>query len=119
MGDPETVPVAPAGNREELAALCRMLTRANGFRLGFVIANHPSLRARLAADCAAECGVAITEVVLEPADDAGIVAQLERALGDSRPESVFVHGLESMLDLRLRQSPALDLLKRDIQVSPS
>ncbi len=99
-----------AENRDELAALCRMLGRAAGFRLGFVVANHPSTRARVATEVAQVCGVTVTETTLDPQDRAGIVAQLERVVGDAAPEALFVHGLESMLDLRVRQSPALDLL---------
>ncbi|MGI9001533.1 MAG: tetratricopeptide repeat protein [Pseudonocardia sp.] len=99
-----------AENRDELAALCRMLGRAAGFRLGFVVANHPSTRARVATEVAQRCGVTVTETTLDPQDPAGIVAQLECVVGDATPEALFVHGLESMLDLRVRQSPALDLL---------
>ncbi len=97
-------------NRQELAALCRMLTRASGFRLGFVVANHPSVRQRIAGDCARTCGVRPREVTLDEHAPDGIVAQLERAVGDDQPTALVVHGLESMLDLRLRQSPAMDLL---------
>lgn len=97
-------------NRQELAALCRMLTRARGFRLGFVVANHPSLRRRIALDCEQICGVRLREVTLDAHAPEGIVAQLERAVGDDQPAALFVYGLESMLDLRLRQSPAMDLL---------
>jgi tetratricopeptide (TPR) repeat protein len=98
-------------NRQELEALCRMLTRARGFRLGFAVANHPSLRERLAAQCRAACGVEpILEVTLDPDHPQGIVAQLEQAVGEDRPAAMFVHGLQSMLDLRVRQSPAMDLL---------
>ncbi|MGH3752648.1 MAG: hypothetical protein ACRDRP_08125 [Pseudonocardiaceae bacterium] len=97
-------------NRQELAALCRMLTRARGFRLGFVVANHPSLRSRIALDCERICGLRPREVTLDEHAPEGIVAQLERAVGDDQPAALFVYGLESMLDLRLRQSPAMDLL---------
>ncbi|MGH3868259.1 MAG: tetratricopeptide repeat protein, partial [Pseudonocardiaceae bacterium] len=97
-------------NRQELEALCRMLTRASGFRLGFVVANHPSVRQRIAEDCERTCGVRPREVTLDEHAPEGIVAQLERAVGDDQPTALVVHGLESMLDLRLRQSPAMDLL---------
>ncbi len=97
-------------NREELEALCRMLTRASGFRLGFAVANHPSLRSRLAQDIRAACGIQPDEVTLNPRVPEGIVAQLERAVGEKRPRALLVHGLESMLDLTVRQSPAMDLL---------
>ncbi|MGI8814730.1 MAG: tetratricopeptide repeat protein, partial [Pseudonocardia sp.] len=97
-------------NRDELAALCRMLIRASGFRLGFVVANHPSVRQRIVADCERSCGMHPVEVTLDPAAPDGIVAQLERAIGDDLPAALFVHGLESMVDLRVRQSPAMDLL---------
>lgn len=100
-----------AENRQKLDALCRVLTRASGFRVGFAGANHPSLRERLAAECRAACGVEpILEVTLDRARPCGIVAQLERAVGDARPAAMFVHGLERMLDLRVRQSPAMDML---------
>ncbi|MGH8887395.1 MAG: hypothetical protein ACRDYX_19965, partial [Egibacteraceae bacterium] len=97
-------------NRQELEALCRMLTRARGFRLGFAVANHPSVRERLVAQCRAACGIEPMEVTLDPARPQGVVAQLEQAVGDVRPAAMFVHGLESMLDLRVRQSVAMDLL---------
>ena len=97
-------------NRHELAALCRMLTRASGFRLGFAVANHPTLRRRIAQDCAQACGLHPREVTLDGQAPEGIVAQLERAVGDDQPAALFVYGLESLLDLRLRQSPAMDLL---------
>ena len=97
-------------NRQELEALCRMLTRAGGFRLGFAVANHPSVRERLAAEVRAVCGIEPMAVALDPARPQGIVAQLEQAVGDARPAAMFVHGLEAMLDLRIRQSPAMDLL---------
>ncbi len=97
-------------NRQELAALCRMLTRASGFRLGFVVANHPSLRRRIILDCERACGLRPREVTLDERAAEGIVAQLEQAVGDDQPAALFVSGLESMLDLRLRQSPAMDLL---------
>ena len=97
-------------NRQELAALCRMLTRASGFRLGFAIANHPSVRNRIALDCERSCGLRPREVTLDERAPEGIVAQLERAVGDDQPAALFVYGLESMLDLRMRQSPAMDLL---------
>ncbi|MGH8902733.1 MAG: tetratricopeptide repeat protein [Egibacteraceae bacterium] len=98
-------------NRQELEALCRMLEWADAFCLGFAVANHPSVRERLAAQCRTACGVEpILEVTLDPARPQGIVAQLEQAVGDVRPAAMFVHGLERMLDLRVRQSPAMDLL---------
>ncbi len=97
-------------NGQELEALCRMLTRARGFRLGFVVANHPSLRRRIALDCERICGVRPRDVTLDGHTPEGIVTQLERALGEDQLTALFVYGLESMLDLRLRQSPAMDLL---------
>jgi tetratricopeptide (TPR) repeat protein len=97
-------------NSQELAALCRMLTRSSGFRLGFVVANHPSLRRRIALDCERTCGVRPREVTLDGRAPEGIVTQLERAIGEDQPTALFVYGLESLLDLRLRQSPAMDLL---------
>ncbi|MGH8933828.1 MAG: tetratricopeptide repeat protein, partial [Egibacteraceae bacterium] len=107
-----SVAVSPLAddNREELEALCRMLTRASGFRLGFAVVNHPSLRGRLAQDISAACGIRPDEVTLNPGAPEGIVAQLERAVGQNHPRALLVHGLESMLDLTLRQSPAMDLL---------
>ncbi|MGH3940287.1 MAG: tetratricopeptide repeat protein [Pseudonocardiaceae bacterium] len=106
----EAAPTPAEENRHELAALCRMLTRASGFRLGFVVANHPSLRRRIAQDCARTCGVHPREITLDGQAPDGIVAQLERTIGDDQPGPLFVYGLESLLDLRLRQSPAMDLL---------
>ena len=100
-------------NHQELVALCRMLTRASGFRLGFVVANHPSLRRRIVLDCERACGLRPREVTLDERAPEGIVAQLERVVGDDQPAALFVYGLESMLDLRLRQSPAMDLLNLD------
>jgi hypothetical protein len=97
-------------NSQELAALCRMLTRASGFRLGFVVANHPSLRDRVVQDCERSCGLRPRVITLDGHAPEGIVAQLEQAIGDDRPAALFVYGLESMLDLRVRQSPAMDLL---------
>ncbi|MGQ0774948.1 MAG: tetratricopeptide repeat protein [Pseudonocardiales bacterium] len=106
----EGTPTPAEENRQELEALCRMLTRASGFRLGFVVANHPSLRSRIAQDCARACGLRPREITLDGQASDGIVAQLERAIGDDQPGALFVYGLESLLDLRLRQSPAMDLL---------
>nr|MDQ3763060.1 tetratricopeptide repeat protein [Actinomycetota bacterium] len=97
-------------NRQELEALCRMLTRASGFRLGFAVANHPTLRSRIAQDCERTCGLRPWEVTLDGRVPKGIVAQLERAVGEDQPVALFVYGLESMLDLRLRQSLVMDLL---------
>ncbi|MGH3932791.1 MAG: hypothetical protein ACRDTF_22775, partial [Pseudonocardiaceae bacterium] len=61
----EAAPTRAEENRQELAALCRMLTRASGFRLGFAVANHPSLRRRIAQDCARTCGVRPREITLD------------------------------------------------------
>jgi hypothetical protein len=72
-------------NGQELAALCRMLARAHGFRLGFAVANHPSLRSRIVLGCARICGLRPREVTLDVHAPEGIVAQLERAIGDDQP----------------------------------
>jgi hypothetical protein len=95
---------------QELTALCRMLTRASGFRLGFVVANHPSLRRRIALDCERICGVRPQELTLDEHAPKGIVTQLEQAVGDDQPAALFVYGLESLLDVHLRQSPVMDML---------
>ncbi|MBI3472273.1 MAG: tetratricopeptide repeat protein, partial [Candidatus Solibacter usitatus] len=110
-----STPVAESGlcldNQVELRALCNMLRRAKGFTLGFARVNHPGLRERLVAQVLSGLpDLSIHELTLDPASPVGVVAQIENFLGDRRPDAMFVYGLESVFDLRVRQTHALDIL---------
>jgi tetratricopeptide (TPR) repeat protein len=103
-------------NQVELEALCNMLRLARGFVLGFARVNHPGLQRRLIDEIRCRCPEKqILELTLDPRSGAGIVAQCAEATGSSHPDALFVHGLESVLDLTERQSPAMTLfnLNRD------
>jgi tetratricopeptide (TPR) repeat protein len=98
-------------NPVELAALTRMLELAQGFTLGFARINHPSLRERLVREIRRRFPrKRIAEVTLDRGAAGGVVTQLEKALGEERPEALFVYGLEGMFDLQVEQSPAMDIL---------
>ncbi|MBI3682845.1 MAG: tetratricopeptide repeat protein [Acidobacteria bacterium] len=71
--------------------------------------NHPGLRERLVAELRNR-GCAFHEIALDPNSPLGIVDQIESAIGADRPPAIFVYGLESMFDLRVRQNHAMDML---------
>ena len=98
-------------NRVELTALCTMLELASGFTLGFARVNHPSLRERLVEEVKRRLPrMQIQEIQLDRESRAGVVAQLEDRLADPHPAALFIHGLEGMFDLSLKQSPKMDIL---------
>ncbi|MCW5978729.1 MAG: tetratricopeptide repeat protein [Bryobacteraceae bacterium] len=97
-------------NRVELRKLRNMLRLANGFVLGFAAAAHPSLKQRLIAEIrAALPEKEIVELAVDPAAEAGIVTQWKLALGERRPDALFVHGLETLFDLTTGDSPAIGM----------
>lgn len=98
-------------NQVELAALCKMLELAQGFTLGFARVNHVTLRERLVEEIRSRLPKKkILEISLDPKSDYDILGQLEQLVREQRPDACFLYGLDSMLDLRMRQSPAMDLL---------
>jgi tetratricopeptide (TPR) repeat protein len=99
-----------ADNAIELAALERMLRRANGFRVAFAVANHPHLRRRLAQRVRRDLpDRRIVEVTLDQ-EPGGIVAAIDAAAANDAG-AVFVHGLELLdpLGRRARATAALNL----------
>jgi len=97
-------------NAIELAALERMLRRANGFRVAFAVANHPHLRRRLAERVRRDLpDRRIVEVRLDQEPD-GVVAAIDAAAANDA-DAVFVHGLELLdpLGSRARATAALNL----------
>src|ERR1019366_284025 len=103
-------------NQVGLATLARMLELASGFTLAFVRVNHASLRDRLVDELLARFPQKnILRLTLRPPlEDGtvvhGVVTQLLDAAGDSRPDAIFVLGLDTMFDPAARDSPALDIL---------
>ena len=93
-----------AENQVEFAALARMLHLAEGFRLAIVRVNHASLRDCVVGELRARFPQKkILRVTLKPPlEDGtvvhGVVTQLEDAVGDSRPDGIFVFGLDAMFD---------------------
>ena len=97
-------------NRVELRTLCNMLRLANGFVLGFASVNHPSLRERLVAEIRSELPEKdIVDFAVDPQTEAGIVTQWKSALGERRPDALFVYGLESLFNLATGDSPAVGM----------
>jgi tetratricopeptide (TPR) repeat protein len=83
-------------NARELAALERLLRRAGGFRLVFVVVNHPDLGARLAQAVREDlAGAEIAAVELSAARCDDVVELIERA-ASARPAAVFVTGLDRL-----------------------
>ena len=82
-------------NLLELAAMERMIERADSFRLAFAVVNHPSLGERLRASVRRDLGLSIADAILDPGDPAGVVGAIERA-SSTGPDAIFVHGLERL-----------------------
>jgi tetratricopeptide (TPR) repeat protein len=81
-------------NRVELTALERMIIRADGFRLGLAVVNHPGLRDRIAAALRADLpDRRFAEVALDSELDGGVVQAIERAALE-KPTALLVSGLE-------------------------
>ena len=101
-------------NRLELAALERMIRRAEGFRIAFAIVNHPPLQERLVDAVKRDLADRpIAEVTLDPTAPDGIVPAIEQAAA-SRAAAIFVYGLERLSPLRDRSSGFSELnLNRD------
>jgi hypothetical protein len=109
-------------NLARLAALERMLRRADGFRLAFAVANHRELRRRLVDRVRRDLpDRRIAEVTLQPGQPGGAVAAIRSAAEDA-PDAIFVHGLEDLDSLggRARATAGLnlgrDLLWRTVRV---
>jgi hypothetical protein len=72
----------------ELKAVCNMLKRADGFTLSFIRVNRDTLRDAIVNVIRDRLpDLAIMEVSLSAANIDGIVAQLEKAVGASVPNS--------------------------------
>lgn len=111
MGAPVKDNILSLENEANLHMLCNMLRRSQGFRIGFARANHRTLRDRMAAEIRCRLpGTKIREIQLDRTSEAGVVTQLEAALGDEQPDALFVYGLESTFDLTVRQSPKMTIL---------
>jgi tetratricopeptide (TPR) repeat protein len=112
-GGADTHGVADAENLLELAALERMIRRADGFRLAFGVANHPSLQERLVDVVKHDLqGRQIAEITLDPGAES-VVSTIERA-AQGGADAVFVYGLERLSPLRERSPGLFELnLNRD------
>jgi tetratricopeptide (TPR) repeat protein len=98
-------------NLVELRALVHMLNLTTGFTLGFVRLNHTTLRQRLVDAVRRELPEKrIIEIALDSSCDTGVVSQMQDSIGDEKPDAVFVYDIDRLLDLRTRQSPAMDNL---------
>ncbi|HET7510014.1 MAG TPA: hypothetical protein VFJ65_07180, partial [Solirubrobacterales bacterium] len=86
-------------NRAELDAMERMIRRANGFRLGLAIVNHPDLRERLISTLRDDLSSdQVATIDVDPSSETGIVGAIEDAA--SRDAAVIlVSGLERLQDL--------------------
>jgi hypothetical protein len=102
--------IIKAENEIELRALANMLSMAQGFTLGFAWVNHVSLRDNVVTELRQRLGKRFLEVKLDPRSANGIVTQMENEVGEASPDALFVYGLDSMFDLTVRQTAALENL---------
>jgi tetratricopeptide (TPR) repeat protein len=114
---PSDVSEAAEENAENLTRLERMLTRAQGFTLGFVRVNVPTQRAELVKQIRERVepkGIQIIEIDLcEPVED--LLAELVRQLSDQMPHdtrrfAVFVYGLEHSIPSSETYHPPLAVI---------
>jgi tetratricopeptide (TPR) repeat protein len=103
-----------AENLIELAALERMLTRANGFRVAFAVVNHPALCRRLTETVHRDLeDRRFVEVTLDPDGADSVILAIEQAAASS-PDGLFIFGLEALNPLEGDSDAIRDLnLNRD------
>jgi hypothetical protein len=80
---------------EELRALDRMVQRADGFRLGFVIANHPLLVDSVTEELATRRRPKAVATVSIDDPGASLVSELAQA-ARGEPVAIFVRGFERL-----------------------